>query len=166
MNKHERIAIAHHEAGHAVIQWHLGLSPTTVTICPGDGSLGRSEHAKVETPFDGGEPSTAVMNKMILSTLAGPLAEGRITGEDPYRTHAGLDGENAIRGSDLDTVTDLLTRVASMDDCESGAAFDAVEREAQRLVELHWQDIQRVAEKLLEATTLTGRELVRAISPK
>ena len=164
MTEHDRIAIAYHEAGHAVITWHVGLSPTAATIEPGEGNLGRVEREEIDTPFEGAPPPAPIMKKMILSALAGPLAEGRFTGNDPYRTYAGFDGEAAVKGSDVDYISDLLLRVSSMEDCESGAAWDAFEREAQELVDRFWQDIERVAEKLLEATTLTGKELGDVLS--
>jgi hypothetical protein len=64
----EREIVAHHEAGHAVIAFMLGVPVECVTIEPFEGRSGITWHHK-----------TSPENE-ILITMAGPFAESKFTG--------------------------------------------------------------------------------------
>lgn len=151
------IATAHHEAGHAVAAWHLGIAVRMVMVT-GDrslGYLGRMVHAPISTQLaealEAGAVSPAQRQRvegLVMMMLAGELAERRHRGR---ANHLGASEDRAHARS-------LLTLITADPDEES-AYLSWLFIRARNLVEAHWPQITAVAAALLEQGTLTGREL-------
>ncbi len=143
------VATAFHEAGHAVMALIVGRSVHKVTIAPGQMHAGRGlrlgecrmEHGRSKAAKDWIEDEVLIL-------LAGMAAEARFTGEYCRRGAS----------QDLRNVHRLLEHRAGS------------ERQLDRLVrrlldktehllndEAHYQAIERIARRLLQDTTLSGR---------
>lgn len=146
------IAVAYHEAGHAVIGQKLGVPVRRVSIEPTEAYRGM---VLIDDPVrgikDGDETSDRArlrVERTIIVRLAGPVAQRkhrpsswrRYHGSDDYRGLAGL--------------------AACFYDGETLDAFIRwLELRTQDLVEIHMSAIDRVAQALLERKTLTSDEI-------
>ena len=159
----ERTA-AFHEAGHAVIAVHLGLTIGPVTIVPvkgpgpGEGSRGS---AVVINPLlswrRGDGRRRPLMEAYVVALFAGCAAEGVLHGEE--QEVDGLDDEMARHW------------LKEMPPSRRGCMWDEVfsryvrklKRRAVRLVEEHFADIRTIAELLIERKTLQPGEIYEAL---
>jgi hypothetical protein len=162
--RRELKATAHHEAGHAVAAWYLGLlksksNSIRLTIKADDaaGSLGHFVGDRIPKWYS---PDSKMTDRIrlraerhIVVSLAGQLAEARFLGEQP---EFGSDGDNknaAMFASHLFTSDEVIDAYLRFCWCR-----------AKELVEVRWQAIEIVASRLLERETLSMDDLTEAIA--
>ena len=126
-----REAIAYHEAGHAVISMKLGYKCLYVTIIPDGNRLG---HVCCEDPMAGGHDDKIKHALKVL--LAASLAESKLT-----RTWG--DADDRLKA------TNLALLATDRDTQQAEALINEMIGEARKLVEQHWPDIEKLAERLL-----------------
>ncbi len=153
-----RAATAYHEAGHAVAARLLSVRFKEVTILPTKTSLG---HVLPAAPPKWFEPDVARANSRIRSQienrtrvlLAGPAAEARFKGRHDWRSAS----------DDIRQAVSLLDYV-SRSNGEVEAYFALMRIQAGGLIEKHWDEVQGVAEALLERTRLTAKDVAKIIT--
>jgi hypothetical protein len=147
-------ALAYHEAGHAVMGWHLGAGFRSVSIRRGPRCSGWVWFCEA-LPADKERIDSRDWERAVLIYLAGPLAAW------PYERRFRAPSAR----QDLERAYALVEKTA-------GTAQEAREQWA-RLRELAWnilgrEDLWRavsaLAQALLERETLTGREARRVIA--
>jgi hypothetical protein len=149
-------AIAHHEAGHAVIGWMRGATALMeISIVPDDveGTLGhvRRRHmtaAKIRR-IEAGEPRDArrLVEPLLQSFYAGVVAEKRLGGR-PDWAGATRDTQEAARL--VTAVTGSAREAKAYSDWQLIATEDAVG--------LWWTQIETLASVLLDHPTLRATE--------
>jgi len=159
----ERTA-AFHEAGHAVIAVHLGLTIGPVTIVPvkgpgpGEGSRGS---AVVINPLlswrRGDGRRRPLMEAYVVALFAGCAAEGVLHGE-----------EQEVDGADAEMAWECLEMVpprgcVSRRDGVFKQYMRKLKRRSDRLVEDHFAEIRKIAELLIERKTLQPGEIYEAL---
>lgn len=150
---------AHHEAGHAVLQFCLNLGCVQVTIVPDHekGFAGVANHGgEWPTDEDAEQLRTfaeeAFFLRHAIADYAGAEACRR-AGYTDWRLGADDDYRNAM---------DMVNRITH--DAESIRHLDAIaRRRAVVLVEYYWPEIEAVATALLESKTLTGEDVSRIV---
>jgi hypothetical protein len=165
----ELLAIAHHEAGHAIAQ--LLVSPSlpflSVSIVSEYGDLGRATFENYEdliVPDTDGEDAEVseherqFIESEAISSLAGPLAEQRFRGErlgPPLPGSASTD-EAYVRG---------LAHHLHDDHREAHAWQWSMLGRAVRMIEdgRNWKAIVAVASALLRQKTLDGSEVEKLV---
>lgn len=153
------LAIAYHEAGHAVIAHAFGTRPKLATIIPHKDSLGRVEHRSplrgIRLDLDGSDRARLRAERAIMICLAGPIAHRRHNPKAWRRTDGA--GDEQLAG-------DLAIRVCGSD--EQATAFLLwLGVTARDMVEAHWSEIERMAAALIERKTLRGPNIITAIRP-
>lgn len=173
-------ATAYHEAGHAVVGQHLGFgAPKSLTIVPTDDRLGATEWSRRRLPKNfgaGGLLSPDQRDRVerdAVTLLAGPLAEEKFTG-NPNPVGAGIheldapvictDGAEATHSfsedGDLGKVQRRLEHLN--DSMEATAAHLAwLEQRTRDVLDnpVVWQQVEAVAEALLERGTLNAADV-------
>lgn len=150
---------AHHEAGHAVLQFCLKLGVEQATIVPDyeEGTGGASWHGgEFPTDVDAEQlrmfAEEAFFLRHAIANYAGAEACRR-AGYTDWRLGADSDYRNAM---------DMVNRITH--DAESIRHLDAIaRRRAVVLVEYYWPEIEAVATALLESKTLTGEDVSRIV---
>ncbi len=146
----DKASVAHHEAGHAVVARRLGLAAEQVSR----GSISLwgvylAGHTRVPECL---AENPAYSEQCLWIALAGPAAHMR---HDP----AGYQREGAACArNDYDIARKAFCKLNQRPDCKDEDLVSA-ERKAKELVIQHWSAIEAVAQKLLEQTTLNGKEL-------
>jgi hypothetical protein len=150
-------AIAHHEAGHAVARWWLGLRFRDASIIPNsdEGTLGHVLSCHMPKWFD---PESTIsprvrlrIEKEIISSFAGQIAQAKFLGRKPrYGMHA--DNEGAV---------DIATYVASGETLDAFLHFLFLR--SRDLVHAKWREIECVAEALISGRRLMYKDLIRVI---
>ncbi len=141
---------AYHEAGHAVVAFHLRVKVVSVSIIREDGSLGRVHH-KYPSAFtpDLRDDSRAKrrVETEIIWTLAGLAAEERLTGRCNWQ------GAN----SDLHEAVDVASYVTGSDR-ELTAYIEYLREHARNLVAVGhtWAGIKAVANELLQCQEMSA----------
>lgn len=139
----EDVAVAYHEAGHAVVALALGRPVHRVSVRPAEQWLGRCEFQKGTF-----KPSRDPVETEILIMLGGLAAEARHTGEYAW------DGADR----DLWAVRWLTERRA--------ASEKQVEKLERRMLDKTehlldrpgvWEAVELIAEELLRKTEISGR---------
>jgi hypothetical protein len=166
----DRVAIAYHEAGHAVVGTAVGLHLEYVTIARVGLSLGHAHFGYINDVAHVGKGLKAVM-PYLAQLLAGVVAERMVRPEAEFVPcmDEGTDYGNAFRfairalhegpaseGSEIKT---------DLTDPKFMSAMNAGLQEAVRLVHAYREAITEVAQQLLKKTELTGDE-IRAIVRK
>jgi hypothetical protein len=153
----DRMANAYQEAGHALLLFALGHPPARVTIRPTDETLETAKRKRPdeETPSPAKyqeHPLRPQIEAEIIATFGGGLAmsnyKGRAATVQRERDHHGI----AI----------LLSYISGWEDVKEAFA-EYCWRQARRLIEWHWPEIQGVAQALLERTTLTRGDVAEVI---
>ena len=149
-------AVAHHQAGHAVAAWVLGLPLAKVTIPVHDETDGGCTYQGWPRWF---RPDVTVFaqhrvqaERHITSMLAGPEAERR------HRAEAGHVDDHALADNarhDYDSATDLATYLAA-DTADYEALLARLRTHTVALVEEHWASVISLAEQLLSHHQMTG----------
>jgi len=137
---------AFHEAGHAVIIYHLGIEVRFATILPDHTSTGFVSHGDLFcAPSDRAPGSDrAVLERAIQICLAGPLAEARFYPR--YR--------RPRESQDYDCASGLARYLAGSAGEREFLRYQ--ERETRVLLDLYWSDVGHVARALLEHDQLPG----------
>jgi ATP-dependent Zn protease len=125
-------AIAHHEAGHAVIGRVLGIEVEFVTITPDIDFAGSctSDYAMYLAFFANDATRLSAIEKDTIVTLAGPIAEV------------------------VTTMMELLPEDLRPE--LYGELFDRLSFDTEIMVNSHWSSIERLAHALLEWSDLNG----------
>jgi hypothetical protein len=155
---------AYHEAGHAVVAHVLGRRFGGVTAVAEASALGRCRYAE-ERNFDpdlpgmySGPQVQRVLENQIVGYLAGPIAQGILTGEKSWRETSG-------RG-DVARAVDLAMYVTG-DIGEAEAYLARLWLEAENLLKLpeNWGAVRALAAELVEARHVgedQAREIIAA----
>ena len=136
-----RERLAHHEAGHAVVAYRLGIEIKFATILPTHHSAGHVTRGEL---FCGGAGSDdGALERAIKISLAGPMAEALFYPR--YRRRP--------RSVDYVRAFGLARYLAGWGARE---IIRHQERETKKLLKLYWNDVKQVARALLEYDELTG----------
>jgi hypothetical protein len=148
---------AHHEAGHAVASWWLGVKFKYVTVTPAAGSSGhlKPRYPKwVQPDADSSDRVRLHIERCIIIVFAGQLAEAKFRGKRP---RYGMHGDNrqavdmaSYRGGSTKTIEAYLRYCW----CAS-----------EDLVSMRWCEIQAVAGALLERKTISYEEVIEVTLP-
>jgi hypothetical protein len=153
-------AVAHHEAGHAVVATTFRRSVRQVSIAPDGHSLGRVDQRPqhLPVPAHGEVPAWVrrAVNADIVVAWAGPLAEERLVG--------GYDHDTAEH--DLDRMFDRAMLVTLGHTQEALAYVEWLRWRTVRL--LHepglWPQVEAVAGALLDVGALSGSAVRRIMA--
>src|SRR5688572_7532974 len=138
----DRVRMAYHEAGHAVVAWSIGIPVVqlSITARPGHGELARGLAAIHETR---GEAAMHAAGALFF--LAGQCAQMEW---DPYCFSYGCEPDRAAARFHADSsARDLRT----------------FEQETAELIRSNWQRGTALAIALLERETISGSEVMRII---
>jgi hypothetical protein len=135
---------AYHEAGHAVVAYHLEAEIRHVTIVPDHFCAGHFTHGGLFCARGLGS-DRANLERAIKICLAGPLAQARFH----RRSYRRRDGRQ-----DYDCATGLARYLAGSAGEREFLGYLA--RRTKALVDRFWNDIDRVARALLEHDELSG----------
>ena len=145
-----RERLAHHEAGHAVVAYRLGIEIKFATILPTHHSAGHVTRGEL---FCGGAGSDdGALERAIKISLAGPMAEALIYQRFRRRP----------RSVDYVRAFGLARYLAGWGARE---IIRHQERETKKLLKLYWNDVKQVARALLEYDELTGIAVKDIIAP-
>jgi hypothetical protein len=151
-------ATAFHEAGHAVAAFAFGIPILRkgITVIPGDGYDGQCHHSG----SIGGDPNTnrseamkSKAERQSIVALAGMQAQRRYRRYSVRRYH----GHN-----DYLRAANLLSHFTESRE-EEGVWLRLLQIRAERLVEIWWPTIERLADVLVEKQTLTGKQVEQLI---
>lgn len=124
--------IAYHEAGHVAAQLIFGQTPDFATIDPKETTLGFASH------IDGDDLTKEGMRELVINCYAGREAEKRVGG----------DGSGSY--SDDQQAEDYL---------QFAGTEEEMRKETAKFITEHWSLVERIANELLEYTTLECFEL-------
>lgn len=150
-------ATAYHEAAHAVMGELCGRRLTEVEIVGDDDHAGSVRWLRFaeERPSEH-EPGlpTAPIERQLLCTAAGMVAEAMVTGRDCWDEGS----------SELDEAVRLAIQVVG--DCERVLPYlQEVREHTETLLVQHWPAVETLAEALLVRRRMTGEEVRREITP-
>lgn len=169
-------ATAYHEAGHAVVAIALGMRLKAVTIEPSEGCDGLTKRVAVPRIWRrivSGESldvhDRVNVIKEIQLCFAGDSAQNRHSPESVKSFHAQQDSENALTifeqfqaGAQIfEAAAADTSRTYLPDAIERLPSLDSLKADTEALVALRWQQIEAVADALLEKRTLSGDEVCR-----
>jgi ATP-dependent Zn protease len=151
---------AHHEAGHMVAAWELGLNVLGATIVP-DPEAGYAGWVAVPVEdrvryADWVESEYAYLYAHMVMRYAGMKAGERYVGAPmpELNIDLGFVGPD----SDYGGIADVLLTIAGPDEQEQIEAGELAERHAEVLVSARWSKIEAVAQTLMDRETLDERE--------
>jgi ATP-dependent Zn protease len=145
-----RVRIAHHEAGHAIVAWALGLGIKEVRI---NEKGGYSDHVRQydDLVADHGQEEACIRKALV--QRAGQAAQ------EHWRSEVGSFGCKHDRAGYLFFVSKLCGLNRENDTNVRNQLVDQV----NNLVNTHWPLIEALAKALLEQTELTGDQAVAII---
>lgn len=154
----KQLAVAYHEAGHAVISYWLNIPFKYVTIVVNEDALGHMKSWPMPTWFKPDiEMSPRIKDKLekeIMVFLAGHVSEKKFT---KHHNHIGASGDNQIAvdlalyfGGDEKTTTLLLKYLSSC---------------VERQVDFKWKNIEAVAFALIDRKKLSKAEVSEILIP-
>ena len=148
-------ATAHHEAGHAVMAFQLGVNVRGITIIPDHESAGSCLHEGL-LKFQGKElvtsPTARIkMEKLILICLAGPLAQRKFKPRSVRRYHA---------GSDYSAVANVaLSMNGSTEQANAYIRWLEIRVKEQLYTSMTWRFVEAVASELIKNKEINGKSL-------
>jgi cell division protease FtsH len=173
----EKRTVAYHEAGHALISHLLGMSPVhKLTIVPRGQALGYAMSFPEEDRFlQTREELIDIMSMMLAGRVAETLVFGRIStaaADDLQRASAvaramvcdyamGSIVEARTLSTDDQSLSEETRRLR---DAEQERLTTLALEEARRLIGLHRETLDRIAERLFEVETLDRADLVELFS--
>jgi cell division protease FtsH len=173
----EKRTVAYHEAGHALISHLLGMSPVhKLTIVPRGQALGYAMSFPEEDRFlQTREELIDIMSMMLAGRVAETLVFGRIStaaADDLLRASAvaramvcdyamGSIVEARTLSADDQSLSEETRRLR---DAEQERLTTFALEEARRLIGLHRETLDLVAERLFEVETLDRADLVELFS--
>jgi hypothetical protein len=133
----QRANHAHHEAGHAVASFYLGIKFKYVTIVEDKETFGHVRNSNVRWApqglFDDSVKGIDRAERYIISLFAGPLASRKF--------HPG--GRWRVGGAgDFRSINELLFRIAGEDPECQRLYYKLLRRRAELLVEHRWKEIE------------------------
>lgn len=149
------IATAYHEAGHAVAARILGARVDKVSIVPDENYSGHVLHENLlrglNLECDNSNRVRLRIERKVKISLAGPEAQRHFSSRSWQHYHGQRDHENVI---------DFLSCVTRSDE-ELRAYCRLLEIQTRQLVTqpFIWSQIGSLAEKLLKAKVLTGKQV-------
>jgi len=163
----ETRATAFHEAGHAVVALYFGYLFHEVSILPSaeHDSYGHVTHAP-PLLYDcrNAREQKTLARQMILSAYAG-LPSQRLVQPAAPDFYGDADDDNALSLSCDYHVFPRRRSVGFIGDGMHVAYLGRLKREARRLVSMLRTPIEKLAEALLDRTTLTGKEADEMVRP-
>jgi hypothetical protein len=148
---------AHHEAGHAVVSWVVGLEMEGVSIEPQGSSLGQVSHTDLEQM----EMYDEILRRHLVSCYAGvkavELYTGRATDPDDPNT------DPRVEGSDWDAIVELTMTLAGPEQSARVAMQEQAEEEARRVLRENWHAVEVVAQALLKDRSLDSDDISRIL---
>ena len=146
-----------HEAGHAVVSHRLGFTPEVVTIRPSETTNGHmlDDSDYCFDPDTGLELTEEERRHRAAITCHAGLASESHFSLAPYEWPT--DREHGALQDDAMARAHLGSRYSV--DAEVEAAVDRCKGEALKVVGKYQQDIRKIAETLMEVTTLTDCEI-------
>jgi len=155
--------IAYHEAGHAVVAHRLGYRVDGVSIVPKEASEARTKLPNPMRRKDAELDRHRIwVEHAAIIALAGPLTQKRHSPHSNWRSGGSGYGKFLTKGADFQVVSNLIDRVHG-EGKVAQTFWRYLEAQAQRLVDINWPAIERVARALLEHGTLSGDEIRRTI---
>ena len=97
-----------------------------------------------------------------MTSLAGPLAEKRFTRRRNQRGAGYVGTPTVVLGSDYDTVSDLVLRLAGEDEPEQRALGRWLEC-SENILSARWKAVEMVAAALVERGTIVGHAALGTI---
>ncbi|HEY6701787.1 MAG TPA: hypothetical protein VI137_13415 [Pseudolabrys sp.] len=147
-------ATAYHEAGHAVVAAALRRKVHSITIIPDAEAHGRVRHESplrgIRLDFDGSNRARLRAEEAIMIFLGGPIAERRAFPRSLRHWHTHGDYTKA---------TDISGSVCGSTEEES-AFLNWLAIKTQKILDLRWNQIERIAAALIERRRLSGKEIV------
>ena len=147
------LATAYHEAGHAVIAFHEGISLTSASIIKSDGWDGMVHY---ENPFGRSnfETTRSDANRLkaeryARATLAGYFAQRKFDRRTVRSWHAHSDRHKAADIMEYFVASDL----------ELNAWLRLLEIQAKQILEIRWPDVRALAMQLMERKKMNGRQI-------
>jgi ATP-dependent Zn protease len=148
---------AYHEAGHAVMAQLCGQQITEVEIVGDDNHAGSVRSLRfAEEHGSNRDPAipTAPVERRLLCTAAGMVAESMISGESAWNEGC----------EDLDAAVGLAMQVVG--DCERVLPYLEIVREhTEGLLRSNWPAVELLAETLLRERRMSGEEVRRLLGP-
>jgi hypothetical protein len=148
-------ATAYHEAGHAVMAFHLGVAPARkgVTIVPDGDASGRYHRGAIRdwknSEWDSSAAAHRRMENTILICLAGPAAH-RIFNPRGFRNYHTRD--------DYEIAADFALRMQGSVELMN-AYFKWLGVKTKAIVKIRWRLIEALAKELLVRKKMSGTEL-------
>jgi ATP-dependent Zn protease len=157
-NKRQELAIAYHEAGHAVACHFFHVKVKSASIVPKKGEYqGCVQH---EGMFRGLRPDIEVsgrarlqIERNIVISLAGAAAQRRHNKKSWRSYHSSSDFHYAVK----------LASHVCLSKADSEAFLHWLEVRADELIANQWSAVQRIANVLLERKTVPGDEIAALI---
>jgi ATP-dependent Zn protease len=166
---------AYHEAGHAVAcvfaeGQPIGIRKASIVPDDAEGTLGHVLQKRspawlrrdIESGFLSPRAERACMNRAVV-LLAGKAAADRYHGRRGNRGSAVYATDpkygRVIVDGDQHRAVDWLAAISRGDPEETGLLWRLAEHRARRLVEVRWDNVERLAGALLERRTLTVDEV-------
>jgi len=142
-------ATAYHEAGHAVVAFHLGKCIRRVTIVGGDDAAGMCYHyrSKIRHDTDNSTRARLDAEKRAMINMAGILTQHTFSPTSVRSHHGSWDFKNAIA---------IMSHHAGDDSLE--VYLRLLEIWTRNIITTRWPQIEAVANELLKWSTLTGKE--------
>jgi hypothetical protein len=157
-------SIAHHEAGHAVAAWSVGIEGKSVSIIPSETYSGvyrphPGYFAGANPDWDGSPAVQRKLESRALVDFAGAAAQRRFNPKGFRWTHCATDHEHA---------QDMILRLCG-GDAEGEEAkwyWKLIEARANSFVRIpdNWRAIRAVARALLKHRELSGERIVEIIT--
>jgi hypothetical protein len=150
---------AHHEAGHMVVAWELGLAVIGATIVPNP-EEGCAGHVKV--PIEGRIRYAAWVDEgeylraHVETYYAGVAASELYTGVP--MSDAEVQAALESYGSDHYKVGDLVLLIAGPEADDQVELSEAAQRHARNVLYVRWPHVKAIASVLLERKTLDEGE--------
>lgn len=157
MTRADDRATAHHEAGHALAAYVLGLESVGTSIEPDDDTLGRHtwNPPTIQPDADVSAEDQDRIFRWIVMSLAGPRAEQLATGR---LSRTGANG-------DYHRWLDLAGYITSSD-AECSALVRWLDIRARALVRTHRTTTRAIADGLLSHRTLRAEEIAAIIQER
>jgi hypothetical protein len=153
-------ATAYHEAGHAVMAFHLGVASTRkeISIVRDDNSAGRFHHRKLlrgrSPEQDDSSAGRIRMEKEILISLAGPVAQHFFNPRSVRHYHGKSDHQTAV---------EIAVHLNGGGE-EATAYLKWLGLRTKRIVKMRWPLVKALAKEALARKTMTGKEVNEFLS--
>lgn len=168
---------AYHEAGHAVAAATLDIAFEKVTIIPQGKGAGRITYADLEPEIReawaaGDRLNNAQVRQWVerqaIVTLAGSVAQRHFSPRSDWKFGREGDATFPGFGKVLDPSSDMSKAVRLIDDLGftgkvAAAYMSYVEASAEALITELWDDVRKVAQRLLEEKTLWADDVHQMI---